>query len=62
MLQLSFQGCTGQCRQAPVGFRYVHQGGAAQDIADAVAWLASDKAGYVTGQVIRVDGGMIKSI
>jgi NAD(P)-dependent dehydrogenase (short-subunit alcohol dehydrogenase family) len=33
--------------------------GAAQDIADAVAWLASDKAGYVTGQVIRVDGGMI---
>jgi len=33
--------------------------GAAQDIADAVAWLASDKASYVTGQVIRVDGGMI---
>jgi NAD(P)-dependent dehydrogenase (short-subunit alcohol dehydrogenase family) len=33
--------------------------GAAQDIADAVAWLASDKAGYVTGQVIRVDGGMV---
>lgn len=33
--------------------------GSAQDIADAVAWLASDKAGYVTGQVIRVDGGMI---
>ena len=33
--------------------------GAAQDVADAVAWLASDKAGYVTGQVIRVDGGMI---
>lgn len=32
--------------------------GTAQDIADAVAWLASDKAGYVTGQVLRVDGGM----
>ncbi len=32
--------------------------GAAQDVADAVTWLASDKAGYVTGQVIRVDGGM----
>lgn len=33
--------------------------GAAQDIADAVAFLASDKAGYITGQVLRVDGGMI---
>jgi len=30
----------------------------AQDIANAVAWLASDKAGYVTGQVIRIDGGL----
>jgi len=33
--------------------------GSAQNVADAVAWLASDKAGYVTGQAIRVDGGMI---
>jgi NAD(P)-dependent dehydrogenase (short-subunit alcohol dehydrogenase family) len=33
--------------------------GTAQNVADAVAWLASDKAAYVTGQVIRVDGGMV---
>lgn len=33
--------------------------GSAQNVADCVAWLASDKAAYVTGQVIRVDGGMI---
>jgi len=33
--------------------------GSAQDVADAVAFLASDKAGYITGQVLRVDGGMI---
>ncbi len=33
--------------------------GAAQDIADAVAFLVSDKANYITGQVLRVDGGMI---
>ena len=30
-----------------------------QDIADAVAWLASDKAAMVTGQIIGVDGGML---
>lgn len=29
-----------------------------KDIAEMVAFLASDKAGYITGQVISVDGGM----
>jgi 3-oxoacyl-[acyl-carrier protein] reductase len=28
------------------------------DIAGAVAWLSSDLAAYVTGQVIVVDGGL----
>ena len=28
------------------------------DIAEAVAFLASDKAGYITGQVLSVNGGM----
>lgn len=32
--------------------------GTQQDIADVVAFLASDKASYLTGQVICVDGGM----
>lgn len=32
--------------------------GAASDIANTVAFLASDKANYITGQVICVDGGM----
>ena len=29
-----------------------------QDVAGAVTWLASDAAGYVTGAVIPVDGGL----
>ncbi len=33
--------------------------GNAQDIANAVVWLQSDKASFVTGQVIAVNGGMI---
>ena len=32
--------------------------GTAQDVADAVAFLASDQASYVTGEVLRVNGGM----
>ena len=32
--------------------------GAPEDIAKAVAFLASDGAAYITGQVIAVDGGM----
>ncbi|MDE6129673.1 MAG: 3-oxoacyl-[acyl-carrier-protein] reductase [Lachnospiraceae bacterium] len=32
--------------------------GTAKEVADVVAFLASDAAGYITGQVISVDGGM----
>lgn len=32
--------------------------GSAQDVADAVAFLASDRAAYITGQVIAVNGGL----
>lgn len=32
--------------------------GKTEDVAETVAFLASDLAGYITGQVIQVDGGM----
>ncbi|MEG1459374.1 MAG: 3-oxoacyl-[acyl-carrier-protein] reductase [Acetivibrio sp.] len=39
--------------QIPLGYF-----GSTQDIANAVAFLASEEAGYITGQVLSVDGGM----
>jgi len=33
--------------------------GAADDVGDAAAFLAGPEAGYITGQVLRVNGGML---
>jgi 3-oxoacyl-[acyl-carrier protein] reductase len=32
--------------------------GTPEDVAAAVRFLASEEAGYITGQVLAVDGGM----
>ena len=36
----------------------LRRGGQVEDIANVATFLASDLSGYVTGQVIQVDGGM----
>jgi 3-oxoacyl-[acyl-carrier protein] reductase len=41
-------------KQIPLG-----RWGTVEDVAHAVAFLASDEAGYITGQVLQVDGGMV---
>ncbi len=33
--------------------------GKPEDVAEAVAFLVTDRAGYITGQVINVDGGIV---
>lgn len=36
----------------------LHRSGSPQDVADLVAFLASPRAGYITGQSIVIDGGI----
>ena len=49
---------TEAARTAALGAIPMGRMGAPDDVARAVAFLASDEAGYITGQVLAVDGGM----
>ena len=45
-------------KQAAIAQTPLGRMGSADDVAAAVLYLASDEASFVTGQVIRVNGGM----
>jgi 3-oxoacyl-[acyl-carrier protein] reductase len=51
-------GVPDEAREAILSMIPMARKGEAQEIADAVAFLSSDQASYITGQIIGIDGGM----
>ena len=49
-------------RQALGGIHPVGHTGSPADVAALVAWLVTDEATFVTGQVITVDGGRMTKL
>jgi 3-oxoacyl-[acyl-carrier protein] reductase len=47
-----------QVKEAALAIIPAKKLGTPQDVAKAVAFLASDDSGYINGQVLQVDGGM----
>ncbi len=46
-------------RKAVLGSIPLRRLGQSEDVAEMVSFLASDRAGYITGQVFQVDGGIV---
>jgi NAD(P)-dependent dehydrogenase (short-subunit alcohol dehydrogenase family) len=52
-----FAGDKPELRSAVLGAHPVGRMGTPEEIADAVVWLLSDKASFVTGTALLADGG-----
>ena len=50
---------TEEARKAVLGRIPMERFGSADDVAEAVSFLCGPGAGYITGQVITIDGGMV---
>lgn len=51
------EGMSDEAKEEAVGEILLGRIGRVEDVADAVAFLCSDRARFITGEVIRVDGG-----
>lgn len=56
-LRLSKTSFDDRWREAAIGNTALKRFASATDVAEAVAFLSSDRASYITGQAIKLDGG-----
>jgi 3-oxoacyl-[acyl-carrier protein] reductase len=53
------EGLSAEVREAMLKAVPLARAGADSDVAHAVRFLASEEAGYITGHVLNVNGGML---
>jgi NAD(P)-dependent dehydrogenase (short-subunit alcohol dehydrogenase family) len=57
-------GCIDGLPESEVRHSRISMGryGRAEEVAELIAFLASDRFSYITGQSIRIDGGIMRSV
>lgn len=59
MVQNTLKKVDERAQRAIVGANPMKRLGTVQEIASAIAWLASDESSFITGQSVVLDGGML---
>jgi 3-oxoacyl-[acyl-carrier protein] reductase len=60
--QATFDAATVEATEVAMASTPLGRGGVPADLTGALLWLASDESSWVTGQIVRVDGGAVMDL